>query len=259
MDAEKPLSKKERRELAKKEKVAKRKTKASNRLLPVFLSLGVVMAFLVVAGFFIYKDAQKPLPGQTVADLGRDHVNDISKEKYNSNPPTSGPHFPIWAKKGLYDEVLSDGYLIHSLEHGYIVVSYDCDKKISAGIIPAAYAHEAEPLPTAEATESARPLTLMRLEVNDKTMSGFTPESAPRPEVTLSERFKSAECKELVGKLTPLLKDYPRLVIVPRPGMDTPIALTAWDKILKLKNADMTLMKQFADAYHNRGPEATNE
>ena len=71
----------------------------------------------------------KPLPGEIVADMGRDHVTDIAGITYSSNPPTSGPHFPVWAKKGVYDRLMSDGYLIHSLEHGYVVISYDCSNE----------------------------------------------------------------------------------------------------------------------------------
>ena len=86
----------------------------------------VVVAIFVYLGFSLYKSATKTLPGQEVPDIGAEHSNDISGVSYNSNPPTSGKHFPIWAKKGIYDRVISDGYLIHSLEHGYIVISYNC-------------------------------------------------------------------------------------------------------------------------------------
>src|SRR3989338_6969063 len=89
----------------------------------VSLAVAVFLGWLIVA-------SSKPLPGQKIADLGRDHVTDISDVTFNSNPPTSGTHFPIWAKRGVYDRVLSDGYLSHSLEHGYIILSYNCEKKV---------------------------------------------------------------------------------------------------------------------------------
>jgi hypothetical protein len=45
---------------------------------------------------------------------------------YQSNPPTSGPHFPSWAEDGIYEAGnLPDlGLLVHTLEHGRINVQY---------------------------------------------------------------------------------------------------------------------------------------
>ena len=43
---------------------------------------------------------------------------------YNSNPPTSGPHWPAPAGNGIYDKELPDEQLIHNLEHGHVWVSY---------------------------------------------------------------------------------------------------------------------------------------
>ena len=45
-------------------------------------------------------------------------------QAYNSNPPTSGPHYAQPAVKRFYDEVLPDEQLIHNLEHGEIWISY---------------------------------------------------------------------------------------------------------------------------------------
>ncbi len=46
------------------------------------LAVAVFLGWLIVA-------SSKPLPGQKIADLGRDHVTDISDVTFNSNPPTS--------------------------------------------------------------------------------------------------------------------------------------------------------------------------
>ncbi len=73
------------------------------------------------------------LPGEAVDDMGRDHYSreELAKITYNSNPPISGPHDPDWIRPGMY-EVPQDKYqLIHSLEHGYIVVHYNCALPIS--------------------------------------------------------------------------------------------------------------------------------
>ena len=48
---------------------------------------------------------------------------------YNSDPPTSGPHYPEEAQAGFYDTNIYQypaGYLVHNLEHGYIIFWYNC-------------------------------------------------------------------------------------------------------------------------------------
>lgn len=67
-----------------------------------------------------------PPPGQLIPDQGREHVSQeaIASFAYNSNPPTSGPHDPDWIKAGIYKEPQNEGKLIHSLEHGYVIIYY---------------------------------------------------------------------------------------------------------------------------------------
>src|SRR3989344_2433462 len=57
--------------------------------------------------------------------IGRDHIPENSlRPSYNSNPPTSGPHYAEPAFLGLYDKELPDERVVHNLEHGEIWVSY---------------------------------------------------------------------------------------------------------------------------------------
>jgi hypothetical protein len=90
-------------------------------------------------------------------------------------------------------------------------------------------------------------------------MSPFAPEDAPKREVDLSKDFSSQSCKELVKKLSIFLKEYQRVVIIPRPGLDTTIALTAWTKLDKMDKFDEGRIRAFIAAYHNKGPEQTME
>ncbi|MBI2590761.1 MAG: DUF3105 domain-containing protein [Candidatus Blackburnbacteria bacterium] len=216
----------------------------------------IVALVLTGLGWFLFKSINKPLPGEAVTLLSRDHVTDISNVQYSSSPPTSGPHFSAWAKAGAYDEILSDGYLLHSLEHGYVVVSYDCTKPFSISHFPfsiVAYAHEGEePAATLSATEAAQPLAVAG------ESEPFTPENAPKV-VALPEAFKTDSCKVLAGQLARYLKVAKRVIVVPRLGMDTPIALTAWGRIEKLGNVDDGKIKEFVKAFENRGPEQTDE
>lgn len=230
--------------------------------------LGVILGVIVFAGWAVWREFSRELPGQAVSEIGADHVTDISSIEYNfSNPPTSGPHFAVWAKPGVYDRVISDGYLIHSLEHGYIVISYNCAKPISISpfSIFNVYAHETgelhdEPIATGsgEATDSAKPLTQLKFSP-PQGMSWFTPENPPEKEVELSENFNSSQCRDLVNNLFEMTKIADRVIVTPRPQNDSLIALTAWGRIDKLERFDKGRIENFIKAWHNKGPEKTAE
>ncbi|MEO8898256.1 MAG: DUF3105 domain-containing protein [Candidatus Dormibacter sp.] len=72
-----------------------------------------------------------PAVGQTVAEMPHNHVDPPTKITYLHDPPTSGCHYNLGAGKaplspGLYDTPVSPEYWVHNLEHGYVVVLYNC-------------------------------------------------------------------------------------------------------------------------------------
>jgi len=264
------LSKKERKRLKRQlertdaEKTSKQK-QFSRYIIYFFL-----LAALLLGAFYLYKGATTPKPGEKFPDLGRDHVTDISNEIYNSNPPTSGPHFAVWAKRGVYDRILSDGYLIHSLEHGYIVLSYNCSIKnnqpeatsssLLRSLMPKALAVNEDVQAANETTGSAdtKPLSKLNIQAQGE-MSAFTPENPPSTEVPLPKEFATEACKSLTDKLDNFLEKFQRIIIVPRPNMDNKIALTAWTRLEKFNDFDEKRIANFIKAFHNRGPERTTE
>jgi len=65
------------------------------------------------------------LQGDKIPVLGKDHVPEGTKiSNYNSNPPTSGDHWPKAADWGIYLSPLPDEQLVHNLEHGGVWISY---------------------------------------------------------------------------------------------------------------------------------------
>lgn len=59
-----------------------------------------------------------PIESRGHVSVGTDVTN------YNSNPPNSGDHWEQPAKAGVYENELPDEQVIHSLEHGYVWISY---------------------------------------------------------------------------------------------------------------------------------------
>lgn len=192
----------------------------------------ILVSLLVFAGIgWLVYDSLRPLPGQAVADLGRQHVAPGIKVDYNSNPPTSGNHYPDWIRKGVYSEPKDDGNLVHSLEHGYVVISYSCE------------------------------ITNSKLKTQDSKLEATESAEATGSMSITREEWQSQECKDLVAKLTDVYKKkgQDRLIVVPRPSLDTRIALTAWARIDKFDDFDEKRITGFIDAFRNRGPEKTVE
>ncbi len=190
------------------------------------LITGLVL-ILAGVGFFIFNET-KPRPGTDIADLGRGHVPIGTKIDYNSNPPTSGPHYEIWVKPGVYDRPQEDRNLVHSLEHGYIVISYNCD--------------------LGNTNEGSKK--------DNKTATEDSTQSAK-----LTDKYDAEDCKKLISDLTAIYeqKGKNRIVIVPRPDLDIKLALTAWGKLDKLDNFDKKRIENFIDSNRNKGPEKTME
>jgi hypothetical protein len=63
------------------------------------------------------------------------HVEECSVLDHISNPPTSGPHYPRWASFQSYDEPIPRGYLVHALEHGAVMLAYDCPQGCDAEVM----------------------------------------------------------------------------------------------------------------------------
>ncbi|MBI4035209.1 MAG: DUF3105 domain-containing protein [Candidatus Chisholmbacteria bacterium] len=262
------LTKRERRLLRKQERLQERDKELRMGWVKKVIVGTVVVAIIGWGGYKIISGGKIEQVGELVEDLGREHVRDIAGISYNSNPPTSGKHFPVWAKKGVYDRVISDGHLIHSLEHGYIIVSYDCTKLQTTGYWPLAskvYAHEeGDDIPEGEphsATDSASsPLMQMKFG-GTGAMSWFTSENPPEAEIELPESFQSKECQDLVGSLKNFYEKNKskRVIVVPRVGMGTSVAVTAWNRILKFNVWDEGIAQKFVEAWNNKGPEKTVE
>ncbi len=57
---------------------------------------------------------------------GRVHVPECSYVDYPTKPPNSGNHYPVWSAYRSYSSPIPEGYWVHNLEHGSIVLSYNC-------------------------------------------------------------------------------------------------------------------------------------
>src|SRR5207244_10910721 len=68
----------------------------------LILAATTAVVVAVVVGYFAYRAAAN-LPGVLMPDQGNLHIPtaDSPPEPYNSDPPTSGPHLPYIAPRGV--------------------------------------------------------------------------------------------------------------------------------------------------------------
>lgn len=96
---------------------------------------GIIIAVVIAIVIYFVNIAQRPAEGVEFPIQEANHVNDGQPlNEYNSNPPTSGSHYGRGLDRGFYDVadipgISADpvGHLVHNLEHGYIILWYNCD------------------------------------------------------------------------------------------------------------------------------------
>ncbi len=104
----------------------------------IFGSLGVLAAAVIIVILLAVigggdSRPDYPFPVQTFEEQGREHLAaGETYDSYNSDPPTTGPHAPAPAELGVHDLPVVKEVLPHNMEHGGVVILYDC----SAGEAP---------------------------------------------------------------------------------------------------------------------------
>lgn len=91
---------------------------------------GALVAIGVIVGLVLLVQSNVALagaPGERIPIQGADHIAPgQAHAAYNSDPPTSGPHYVDTLDAGFYETPQLDELLVHNLEHGHVIISYDC-------------------------------------------------------------------------------------------------------------------------------------
>lgn len=118
--------------------IQREKQKRQQRLRQGLIYGGIGVAVVAVLAGVIFLGTNQPasaaLMGDAVAIPSRDHVpSNTVPGPYNSNPPAGGSHFDTDFSAKFYQESdlaslppHPEGYLVHSLEHGYVIFWYNC-------------------------------------------------------------------------------------------------------------------------------------
>ena len=98
----------------------------------LFTALAAVVVGAACAGEPIEGRCEPADGAVSVANEGWAHKNDKADHVYVANPPSSGPHYPVWASYGVAEDVLERGSWVHNLEHGAIVLLIGDDASAEA-------------------------------------------------------------------------------------------------------------------------------
>ncbi len=111
------------------QKMHERQRKQKIRTHLIWVGIGAVV--LAIIGLIIWQGV-RPAAGESVQIMvSEPHIPvDSDPGQYNSDPPTSGLHYPEEARAGFFDNnnyQYPAAYLVHNLEHGYVIFWYNCD------------------------------------------------------------------------------------------------------------------------------------
>jgi len=121
--------------------IARPRKQKTNKL---YVAASVIIAVLVIGGFAVGGiNFQRPpdtgsSSGEYVEGVGVQqalmstgpsglnvHIDNDQTVEYSTSPATSGDHWATPMSCGFYEDGLSDERIVHNLEHGNIVVSYN--------------------------------------------------------------------------------------------------------------------------------------
>ncbi len=85
----------------------------------------VIAAVAIGIYYFTGASANK---ARDVPSLGNRHirVGTSGAVAYNTDPPTSGPHYPTIVPWGVHWKPIDKGFQVHNLEDGGVLVQYGC-------------------------------------------------------------------------------------------------------------------------------------
>lgn len=112
-------------------KTGARHAEGQGRFIKILGTYAIVVIVLGALGYGIFLFARDTEPkgedmSRAVSLLQAGHIpNGSPRPEYNSNPPTSGPHYAQTVRSGFRRDALPDQNVVHNLEHGDVWISYN--------------------------------------------------------------------------------------------------------------------------------------
>ncbi len=119
----------------KEDREQRRRARQQQENLRRYFIIGVSILGLAAIVWGILAPSFQPEIGEAAEEMSAGHVLEGEDPgPYNTDPPTSGPHYAGDLEAAFYDEAdaagigpYPEGYLVHNLEHGYVIFWYNCE------------------------------------------------------------------------------------------------------------------------------------
>ena len=160
---------------------------------------------------------------ESVADEGAIHVPLGSSVPYRHNPPASGNHWPFPAPWGIYQGVVPREWWVHNLEHGGIVLLYNC------------------PYPAGKAPDGG---------VTWGDMGMPVPNDCAAEIAQLAQLYSQHPMDNFWDQYFEV-----RMVVTADPLLPKRFAAIAWDWVWMADSLDLPAVKCFIGARYGQGPE----
>src|SRR5262245_37068183 len=92
----------------------------------VLIGGAAILAYVAYTSFSSAGSAPELVTGRQMPDEGQGHVPEGTQITYKNQPPSSGQHYPRPYGYGFYTEPVVAGFWVHNLEHGSVVILYNC-------------------------------------------------------------------------------------------------------------------------------------
>jgi hypothetical protein len=155
---------------------------------------------------------------EKVPDEGNMHVAFGTPIVYQHNPPASGPHWPFPAPWGVHPEIVPPEWWVHNLEHGGVVLLYNCPLPADAGTDA-----DGGPLP---------------------------PNACPNEIAAYQQLYAQAPVLNYYDMIFET-----KILVTADPDLPTRFAAVAWDWDWTSDTLDLTALQCFIAARYDRGPE----
>ena len=122
--------------MAKSTKRTQREARRKKDKLKTRITQGVIGILVISAFGILVWGIARPSLGEEIPLMANsgEHIDPNTQPVYDSDPPTSGPHFGSSLPANFYEESdratlpqNPEGYLVHNLEHGHVILWYNCD------------------------------------------------------------------------------------------------------------------------------------
>jgi hypothetical protein len=124
---EQNFTKRNRKKQFKEQKRLERERALAAKKRKKYLTYAILVIAIAILGYVGY-DYMTTITRYAVPVMNSWHLSSLTQphEPYNTDPPTSGPHFEGHVEQKISNQPIPKEIQVHELEHGGVLIQYNC-------------------------------------------------------------------------------------------------------------------------------------